>query len=369
MFLVLNSELFGMVSDPQSAVPGPWTQAGQLAFIERTLAEHPDPRWTIVIIHQPLWDYGEVRGDWPQVEEMLGERDYTVFAGHFHRYVKHVRNDRKYITLATTGGISNLRGSVYGEFDHIAWVTMTDNGPRIANLLLDGIHDENVVTAASRAVVQRRAAPPGPGPLPPARSCGTMAQVERGAKDERETHRPRFGNRHRGLDSLGGGACGRGGNGFSGLYGGTHACQVAAGRDLRRPRPVAGVGVATAAHRTQVGQVPGRGYLIMIVVTSETITGKRIVRTLGLVRGNTVRARHIGRDIMAGLRNIVGGEIHEYAKLIAESREQSLDRLIAEAAKLGANAVVATRFTTSMMMGGAAELLAVGTAVIVEDEA
>ncbi len=106
----------------------------------------------------------------------------------------------------------------------------------------------------------------------------------------------------------------------------------------------------------------------MIVVTSETITGKRIVETLGLVRGNTVRARHIGRDIMAGLRNIVGGEIHEYAKLIAESREQSLDRMIAEAAKLGANAVVATRFTTSMMMGGAAELLAVGTAVIVEDE-
>ena len=106
----------------------------------------------------------------------------------------------------------------------------------------------------------------------------------------------------------------------------------------------------------------------MIVVTSETITGKRIVETLGLVRGNTVRARHIGRDIMAGLRNIVGGEIHEYAKLIAESREQSLDRMIAEAESLGANAVVATRFTTSMMMGGAAELLAVGTAVIVEDE-
>ncbi len=155
LFLVLNSELFGMVSDPNSAVPGPWTQEEQLAFIERTLAEHPDPRWTIVIIHQPLWDYTEVRGDWPLVEEMLGERDYTVFAGHFHRYVKHVRNDRKYITLATTGGISNMRGPVYGEFDHIAWVTMTGNGPRIANLLLDGIHDENVATAASRTAVQR----------------------------------------------------------------------------------------------------------------------------------------------------------------------------------------------------------------------
>ena len=105
----------------------------------------------------------------------------------------------------------------------------------------------------------------------------------------------------------------------------------------------------------------------MIVVTSETIANKRIVRTLGLVRGNTVRARHIGKDIMAGLRNIVGGEVHEYGKLIAESREQSIDRMVAEAEELGANAIIATRFTTSVMMGGAAELLAVGTAVVVED--
>jgi len=105
----------------------------------------------------------------------------------------------------------------------------------------------------------------------------------------------------------------------------------------------------------------------MMVVTSETIAGKRIVKTLGLVRGNTVRARHLGRDIMAGLRNIVGGEIHEYAKLVAESREQSLDRMLAEAEELGANAVIATRFTTSVLMGGAAELLAIGTAVVVED--
>ena len=106
----------------------------------------------------------------------------------------------------------------------------------------------------------------------------------------------------------------------------------------------------------------------MIVVTSEKIAGKRIVRTLGLVRGNPVRARHIGRDILAGLRNIVGGEVHEYAKLVAESREQSLDRMMAEAEELGANAVIAARFTTSVLMGGAAELLAIGTAVIIEDE-
>ena len=107
----------------------------------------------------------------------------------------------------------------------------------------------------------------------------------------------------------------------------------------------------------------------MIVVTSETVTGKRIVKSLGLVRGNTVRARHIGKDILAALRNIVGGEVHEYAKLIAESREQALDRMVGEAESLGANAVIAVRFTTSVMMGGAAELLAVGTAVVVEDDA
>lgn len=105
----------------------------------------------------------------------------------------------------------------------------------------------------------------------------------------------------------------------------------------------------------------------MIVVTTETVANRRIVRTLGLVRGNTVRARHVGRDILAGFRTIVGGEIHEYAKLIAESREQSLDRMINEAESLGANAIVAVRFTTSVMMAGAAELLAVGTAVVVED--
>ena len=106
----------------------------------------------------------------------------------------------------------------------------------------------------------------------------------------------------------------------------------------------------------------------MIIVTSERIAGKKVAKTLGLVRGNTVRARHIGKDIMAGFRNIVGGEVHEYAKLMAESREQTLDRMVAEAYALGANAVIATRFTTSVMMGGAAELLAVGTAVIIEDE-
>lgn len=105
----------------------------------------------------------------------------------------------------------------------------------------------------------------------------------------------------------------------------------------------------------------------MIVVTSEAIANKRIVKTLGLVRGNTIRARHIGKNIMAGFRNIVGGEVHEYSKLIGESREQAIDRMGTEAEELGANAVIAARFTTSVMMGGEAELLALGTAVVVED--
>lgn len=155
LFLVLNSELFGMVSKPDTPLPGPWTQAEQLAFVERTLSRFPDPRWTIVLVHQPLWDYASgPRGDWPEVERMLGNRDYTVFAGHFHRYVKLVRNDRRYITLATTGGGSSLRGTPYGEFDHVAWVTMTDEGPRIANLLLDGIHDEDLITRGRRDAIR-----------------------------------------------------------------------------------------------------------------------------------------------------------------------------------------------------------------------
>lgn len=105
----------------------------------------------------------------------------------------------------------------------------------------------------------------------------------------------------------------------------------------------------------------------MIVVTADTIEGKVVTRTLGLCRGNTIRARHIGRDIMAALRGIVGGEVSEYTKLIAESREQALDRMVAEARSLGANAIIGVRFETAMVMQGCAELLAYGTAVIVED--
>lgn len=105
----------------------------------------------------------------------------------------------------------------------------------------------------------------------------------------------------------------------------------------------------------------------MIIVTADSIEDREVSRVLGLVRGNTIRARHVGRDIMAGLRTIVGGEVHEYTKLMAESREQALDRMIAEAESLGANAIVSVRFSTSMLTRGAAELLTYGTAVVIAE--
>jgi len=106
----------------------------------------------------------------------------------------------------------------------------------------------------------------------------------------------------------------------------------------------------------------------MIVVTTDAIPGKRVVRVIGLVKGNTVRSRHLGKDITAFMKVLTGGEIREYTKLMAEAREQSLDRLREEAAKLGANGVVGLRFMTSEIVEHAAELLAYGTAVIVEDD-
>jgi len=104
------------------------------------------------------------------------------------------------------------------------------------------------------------------------------------------------------------------------------------------------------------------------IVTTDDIPGRRIERVLGLARGNTVRARHIGRDILAVFRNMVGGEVVDYTKMLAESREQALDRMVDQALSLGANAVVCARFTTSTVMQGAAELLAYGTAVIIADD-
>ncbi len=104
----------------------------------------------------------------------------------------------------------------------------------------------------------------------------------------------------------------------------------------------------------------------MMVVASSSIAGKQIVTTIGLVKGNTIRARHLGKDIVAGLKNLVGGEIEEYTKLMAEAREQAIDRMKAAALASGANAVIDVRFSTSYIMGMASEILAYGTAVVVE---
>jgi uncharacterized protein YbjQ (UPF0145 family) len=106
----------------------------------------------------------------------------------------------------------------------------------------------------------------------------------------------------------------------------------------------------------------------MIVTTTDEIAGRRIERVLGLVRGNTVRARHVGADIMAILRNAAGGEIIEYTKMVAEAREQAIDRMLEEARALGADAVVGVRFSTSEVMKAAAEMMCYGTAVVLSPD-
>ena len=105
----------------------------------------------------------------------------------------------------------------------------------------------------------------------------------------------------------------------------------------------------------------------MLIVTTFEVPEKKILKTLGIVKGNTIRARHVGKDIIAALRAVVGGELHEYTKLLAESREQAIDRMIEDAKSLGANAIVGMSFTTSVMAQGSAELMAYGTAVVIEE--
>jgi len=102
----------------------------------------------------------------------------------------------------------------------------------------------------------------------------------------------------------------------------------------------------------------------MIITTSAQVEGKAITKTIGLVKGSTIRARHLGKDIMAGFRGMVGGEISEYTKMMAEAREEAIQRMVEDADKQGANAIVSMRFTTSMVMQSASEILAYGTGVV-----
>jgi hypothetical protein len=117
----------------------------QLSYIKETLTENKSVRWTIVALHPPIWRQTNVaETGWLEVEKLLADRPYTVFCGHYHTYQKYVRQGRNYYQLATTGGASSLRGVEYGEFDEITWVTMKEEGPVLANLLLDGIYPEDM---------------------------------------------------------------------------------------------------------------------------------------------------------------------------------------------------------------------------------
>ncbi|MGI9345256.1 MAG: metallophosphoesterase [Gammaproteobacteria bacterium] len=151
LFVVLNSELFSMVHNGQP-LPAPWQLEQQTEYLAEVLDDYPEVRWTFVFVHQPLWDSYRVHPEWSRVETMLQGRKHTVFAGHTHNYTLHRRNQSNYITLSTTGGGSALRGTDWGEFDHFALIRMTDGGPQLANLELDGIHPANIVTETGRSI-------------------------------------------------------------------------------------------------------------------------------------------------------------------------------------------------------------------------
>jgi hypothetical protein len=141
LFLCLNSE------DPPIGGTGNFSDK-QLRYFKNVLAKHPSVRWTLVFFHKPMF-LGD-NESWDRMEQLLRGRHYTVFAGHHHRYLKTVRDGYNYYRLATTGGGSELKGIQDGQFDHIVWVTMTDEGPTIANLTLDGILDDDPPNAKDR---------------------------------------------------------------------------------------------------------------------------------------------------------------------------------------------------------------------------
>jgi 3',5'-cyclic AMP phosphodiesterase CpdA len=144
LFLCLNSEDIGEGNE------SPYITEKQKDYAAKVLEENKDVRWTLVFFHAPIWLPEEYRDDiynvgcWADIEELLKNRKYTVIAGHTHRYSHYERNNANYIILSTTGGGNRLRGPLFGEFDHVVWVTMTEEGPRIANLMLSGILDEKL---------------------------------------------------------------------------------------------------------------------------------------------------------------------------------------------------------------------------------
>ncbi len=146
LFLAINSE------DGQATTVGP----EQTAYFLKVLEEQKEVRWTLVFTHKPMWYYEETGNratGWQPIEDALKDRKHTVFAGHRHRYQSFARNNTRYIQLATTGGGSDLSGAVHGRFDHFVWVTMTEEGPTIANIVLDGVLDQDVRTEETGEVI------------------------------------------------------------------------------------------------------------------------------------------------------------------------------------------------------------------------
>jgi hypothetical protein len=144
LFIVLNTE----EERPGEKVPYRFSQEQQ-QWLADVLEKNANVRWTFVFLHKPAWTYTEANPTelgWTAVERALGDRKFTVFAGHRHNYARFVRSGHEYYMLATTGGGSKMRGLNYGEFDHFVWVTMKPEGPVLANLLLDGVEDRAILT-------------------------------------------------------------------------------------------------------------------------------------------------------------------------------------------------------------------------------
>jgi hypothetical protein len=155
LFLLLDS-------DDQTAAPGSLGK-DQVAYARKAVADNPGVRWTIVAVHRPLWTLkdGTTNG-WAEVEQALAGRRYTVFCGHIHEYRKYVRNGQNHYQLATTGGVSLMRGIEHGEFDHIVWVTMKNDGPVLANILVDSIHNESLQKIVTNEPVETKRKPTFP---------------------------------------------------------------------------------------------------------------------------------------------------------------------------------------------------------------
>jgi hypothetical protein len=141
LFLCLNTEELPRLPDAKYRIT-----AEQQKWVGHVLEQNQDVRWTMVFLHKPVWSYAgdHEQNGWAAVERSLADRKFTAFAGHHHKYQRFERNGREFYMLATTGGSSKLRGKAEGEFDHVVWVTVKDEGPVLANLLLDGIEDKNV---------------------------------------------------------------------------------------------------------------------------------------------------------------------------------------------------------------------------------